>query len=42
MMSLLMDANFEIESHVAARRDAIVHDVEARGFITIAALVKHF
>ena len=42
MTSLLSGANFEIESQVAARRDAIVHDVEARGFITIAALVKHF
>ena len=42
MTSLLTGANFETESHVAARRDAIVQDVEKRGFITIAALVKHF
>ena len=27
---------------VAARREAIVQQVEERGFITIAALVKHF
>src|ERR1700739_186122 len=42
MTSLLTGANFETESHVAARRDAIVQDVEKRGFITIATLVKHF
>lgn len=45
MTSLPADSSIEIERHaaaVAARRDAIVQQVEQRGFITIAALVKHF
>jgi DeoR family transcriptional regulator, glycerol-3-phosphate regulon repressor len=45
MTSLPVDSNIEIErlaAVVAARREAIVQQVEERGFITVAALVKHF